>query len=116
MEYFQTGTSTIPCVVTQALMKVDAGLTASLRKVRTLACYIPYKGDIGIYQGQSNKAPTCFGFGVQSCITSRRLPNVSTNKSSEPNHHTLAISKAMPKESQMCASGQLGILTHDVHS
>lgn len=38
MEHLQTGTQTVPCVVTQALMKMDAGLTANLGKVRNTAC------------------------------------------------------------------------------
>lgn len=40
MEHLQTGTQTVPCAVTQALMKTDAGLNVNLGKIRNAACCV----------------------------------------------------------------------------
>lgn len=105
MEHLQTGTQTVPCAVTQALMKMDAGLTANLGKIRNTACCML------AMQKEYNKAPPAFGLGTQTCITSRRQFQI--NKSwvyqGDQAHSSMAASKKKkktPKESWTCVSGQ----------
>ena len=96
MEHLQTGTQTVPCAVTQALMKMDAGLTANLGKIRNTACCML------AMQKECNKAPPAFGLGTQTCITSRRQFQI--NKSwvyqGDQAHSSMAASKKKKKNSQ----------------
>ena len=94
MEHLQTGTQTVPCAVTQALMKMDAGLTANLGKIRNTACCML------AMQKECNKAPPAFGLGTQTCITSRRQFQI--NKSwvyqGDQAHSSMAASKKKKKK------------------
>lgn len=64
MEHLQTGTQTVPCVVTQALMKMDAGLTANLGKIRnTACCMLAMQKECWNLLRAMQQGPTCFWFG-----------------------------------------------------
>lgn len=118
MENFQTGTQT-SCAVTQALVKMDVGLTSALSKVRNSACSEPYKGDIGIYQEQCNRSPACFWSGGTSLHHIRRLFQKENKQKLSPSvvpglshndkclqylgHVYLVSSETMEKRPRLCA-------------